>query len=163
MELKNQDLWKKKKQKDYWGIWELKHHWIKFHCWVIFCFECIKMNEVVNKFLLAGDKFIPEMHLKQRGSTYSACGPFTKKSMQTGNTDFIYINDLDKACLQHDTAYGKSKDLTKRIQSGKGLKNKSFNIASNPEYDEHQRGLALMVYKFFDQKSSGREVAKWTT
>ena len=113
------------------------------------------MNEVVNKFLLAGDKFIPEMHLKQRGSTYSACGPFTKKSMQTGNTDFIYINDLDKACLQHDTAYGKSKDLTKRIQSGKGLKNKSFNIASNPEYDEHQRGLALMVYKFFDQKSSG--------
>ena len=118
------------------------------------------MNEVVNKFLLAGDKFIPEMHLKQRGSTYSACGPFTKKSMQTGNTDFIYINDLDKACLQHDTAYGKSKDLTKRIQSGKGLKNKSFNIASNPEYDEHQRGLTLMVYKFFDQKSSGREVAK---
>ena len=41
----------------------------------MFCFECIKMNEIVNKFLLVGDKFIPEMHLKQPGFTYSACGP----------------------------------------------------------------------------------------
>ena len=66
------------------------------------------MNEVVNKFLLVGDKFMPEMHLKQSGFTYSACCSFTKnkdtieKFMQTGNTDYIYKNDLDKACFQHD-------------------------------------------------------------
>ena len=77
------------------------------------------MNEIVNKFLLAGDKFMPEMHLKQPGFTYSACGPFTQnkvrieKFMQTGNTDFIYKHELDKACFQHDIAYGKSKDLAK--------------------------------------------------
>ena len=81
------------------------------------------MNETVNKFLLADDKFLPEMHLKQPGFTYSACGPFTKnkerieKFMQTVNTDFIYRNELDKACFQHDIAYGKSKDLAKRTQS----------------------------------------------
>ena len=80
------------------------------------------MNEIVNKFLLVGDKFIPELHLKQPGFTYSACGPFTRnkerieKFMQTGNTDFIYRNELDKAFFQHDMAYGKSKDLTKRTQ-----------------------------------------------
>ena len=78
------------------------------------------MNEIVNKFLLVGDKFMPEMHLKQPGFTYSACGPFTKnkerieKFMQTGNTDVHYRNELDKACFQHDVAFGKSKDLTKR-------------------------------------------------
>ena len=77
----------------------------------------LKMNEIVNKFLLAGGKFMPEMHLKQLGFTYSACGPFTKnkegikKFMQTGNINFIYKNDLDKACFQHDMTYGKSKDL----------------------------------------------------
>ena len=77
------------------------------------------MNAIVNKFLLPGNTFVPEMHLKQPGFTYSACGPFTKnkerieKFMQTGNTDFIYRNELDKACFQHDMAYGKSKDLTK--------------------------------------------------
>ena len=60
------------------------------------------MNEIVNRFLLAGDKFMPEMHLKQRGFTYSACGPFTRnkerieKFTQTGNTDFIYRNELEK-------------------------------------------------------------------
>ena len=77
------------------------------------------MNEIVNKFLLAGNKFMPEMHLKQPGFTYSACGPFTQnkekieKFMQTGNTDFIYKNELKRVCFQHDMAYGKSKDLAK--------------------------------------------------
>ena len=76
----------------------------------MFSFECnsieYKMNEIVNKVLLVGDKFMPEMHLKQPGFTYSACVPFTKnkerieKFMQTGNTDFIYRNELDKACFQ---------------------------------------------------------------
>ena len=78
------------------------------------------MNEIVNKFLLAGDKFMPGKHLKQPGFTYSACGPFTKnkerieKFMQTGNTNFIYKIELDKACFQHDMAYGKSEDLAKK-------------------------------------------------
>ena len=68
--------------------------------------------------------------------------------MQTGNTDFIYKNELDKACFQHDMAYGKSKDLIKRTQSDKVLKGKAFKIANNPKYDGYQRGLASMVYKF---------------
>ena len=77
------------------------------------------MNEIINKFLLVGDKVIPEMHLRQPGFTYSACGPFTQnkerieKFLQTGNTGFIYKNELDKACFQHDMAYGKTKDLAK--------------------------------------------------
>ena len=113
------------------------------------------MNEIVNTFLLAGDKFMPEMHLKQPGFTYSACGPFTRnkerieKFMQTGNTDFIYRNELDKACIQHDIAYGKSKVLAKRTQLDKVLRDKALKIASNPKYDGYQRGLASMVYKFF--------------
>ena len=78
--------------------------------------------------------------------------------MQTGNTDFIYKNELDKACFQHDMAYGKSKDLIKRTQSDKVLKDKAFKIASDPKYDGYQRGLASMVYKFFDKKSSGSGV-----
>ena len=119
------------------------------------------MNEIINKFLLVGDKFMPEMHLKQPGFTYSACGPFTKnkerieKFMQTGNTDFVYKNELDKACFQHNMAYGKSKDLIKRTQSDNVLKDKAFKIASNPNCDGCQRGLASMLYKFFDKKSKG--------
>ena len=119
------------------------------------------MNEVVNKFLLVGDKFMPEMHLKQPGFTYSACGPFTQtkkrieKFMLTGDTNFIYKNELDKACFQYDMAYGKTKDLVKRTQSDKVLKDKAFKIASDPKYDGYQRGLASMVYKFFDKKYKG--------
>ena len=103
------------------------------------------MNEVVNKFLLMGDKFMPELHFKQPRFTYSACGPFTKnkerikKFMQTGNTNFIYKNKLDKACFQHNMAYAKSKDLVKRTQSGKFLKDKAFKITSDPKYDGYQR------------------------
>ena len=107
------------------------------------------MNEIVNTFLLVGDKFMPEIHLKPPGFTYSTCGPFTKnkerieKFIQTGNTDFIYKNELDKACLQRDVAYSKSKDLTERTQS-----DKAFKIASDPKYDGYQRGLASMVISF---------------
>ena len=80
------------------------------------------MNEVVNKFLLVGDKFMPEMHLEQPGLTYNTCGTFTRNKdrieqfIQTGNTDFFYINELNKACFQDDMAYGKSKDSAKRTQ-----------------------------------------------
>ena len=98
---------------------------------------------------------------RQPGFTYSACGPFTKnkerikKNMQSGNTDFIYRNKLDKACFQHDMALGKSKDLVKRTQSDQVSRDKAFKIASNPKYDGYQRGLVSMVYKFFDKRSSG--------
>ena len=66
---------------------------------------------------------MPEMHLKQPGSTYNACGPFTKnkeriqKFMQTGSTDHILRNELDKVYFQHDMAYGAFKNLEKRTQS----------------------------------------------
>ena len=75
--------------------------------------------------------------------------------MQTGNTDFIYKNELDKTYFQHDMAYSKSKDLAKRTQSGKFLRDKTFKIARDPKYDGYQRGLTSMVYKFFDKTSSG--------
>ena len=74
--------------------------------------------------------------------------------MQTGNTDFVYRNELDKACFQHDMAYGKSKGLSKRTQSDKFLRDKAFKTASDPKYDGNQRGIASMVYKFFHIKSS---------
>ena len=74
--------------------------------------------------------------------------------MQAGNTDFIYRNELDKACFQHDMAYGKSKDLTKRTQSDNVLRDEALKIASDRKYDGYQRGLASTVYKFFDKKSS---------
>ena len=119
------------------------------------------MNEIINKFLQGVDKFMTEMHLRQPRFTYSACGPFKKnkerieKFMKTGHTDFVYKNELDKACFQHDIAYGKSTDLVKKTQSDKVLRYKAFKIASDPKYDGYQRGLASMVYKSFDKKSKG--------
>ena len=61
------------------------------------------MNDIINKFLLVGDKLMPEMHLRQPGFTYSARGPFTKtkermqKFKQTGDSRYIYRNELDKS------------------------------------------------------------------
>ena len=118
------------------------------------------MNNVVNKFLLAGDKFMPEMHLRQPQFVYSACGPFTrhkeriKEFKRTGDTRYIHRNELDKACFQHDFAYANHKDLINKIEADKVRKDKAYNIASNPEYEGYQRGLASMVYKFFDKKST---------
>ena len=123
------------------------------------------MNEIVNKFLLAGDKCMPEMHLKQPGFTYSACGPFTKnkewiqKFKETGDTSYIYKNELDKACFHYDMAYGDFKDLKRRTASDKVLRDKAFTIAKNSKYDGYQRGLASIVYKFFDKMSKGSGVA----
>ena len=123
------------------------------------------MNEIVKTFLLAGDKFMPEMHLKQPGFTYSACEPFTKnkdgiqKCKETRDESYIYKNELDKACFQHDIAYGDFKDLKRRTFSVKILRDKAFNIiAKNPEYDGYQRSLASMVYNFFDKNSKGSGV-----
>ena len=118
------------------------------------------MNNVINKFLLVGDKFMPEMHLRQSQFVCSACGPFTrhkeriKEFKRTGDTRYIYRNELDKACFQHDSAYADHKDLINRTKSDKVLRDKAYDIASNPEYDGYQRGLLSMVYKFFDKKST---------
>ena len=116
------------------------------------------MNNTINKLLLAEDKCMPKIHLRQPQFTYSACGPFTKherriqKFKETGDTNYIYKNELDKACFVHDAAYSDSKDLTKRTVADKILKTRAFNIAKDPKYDGYQRGLASMVYKFFDSK-----------
>ena len=118
------------------------------------------MNDIINKFSLAGDKFMPQMHLKQPGFTYRACGPFTKnkeriqKFKQTGDSRYIYKNELDKVCFQQDMAYVDFKDITKRTAANKVLRNKAFNIAKDPKYDGYQRGLASMVYKFLDKKTA---------
>ena len=123
------------------------------------------MNNVINKFLLAGDKFMPEMHLRQPQFVYSACGPFTrheeriKEFKRTGYTCYICRNELDKACFQHDSAYADHKDLINRTEADKVLKDEASNIASNPEYNGYQRGLASMVYMFFDKKSTGSGIA----
>ena len=122
------------------------------------------MNETVKNFLLAGDKFMPEMHLKQPGFTYSVCGPFTKNKKQiqkfkeTGDASYIDKNELDKAYFQHDMADEDFKDIVERTDSDKILRDKAFNIAKNPKYDGYQKGLASMVYKFFDKKSEGSGV-----
>ena len=103
---------------------------------------------------------MPEVHLKQPGFTHSACGPFMKDKeriqtfKETRHTNFICNNELDKACLKNDMAYEDFKDLARRKASDKVLRDKSFNIAKNPKYDRCQRGLASMVYKFFDKKSA---------
>ena len=127
-----------------------------------------KINEIFNKFLLAGDKFMPEMHLRQPQFVYSTCGPFTKnkeriqkfkeriqKFKETGDTSYIYKNELDKACFQYDMAWGDFKDLAKRTAADKVLRDKAFKIASDQKYGGYQRRLASMVYTFFDKKSSG--------
>ena len=116
------------------------------------------MNDIINKFLLAADKFMPEMHLRQPGFTYSVCGPFTKhkqriqRFIQTGDTNYSYKNELSEACFQHDAAYSDSKDLAERTAADKVLRNKAFKIASSPNYNRYERALANMVYRFFSKK-----------
>ena len=113
------------------------------------------MNEIINKFLLVGDKFMPEMHLRQPGFTYSACGPCTKnkeriqKFKGTGDSRYIYQNELVKDCFQHDVTAGDFKDLTRRTASDEMLHDKAFNIFRYPKYDGYQRRLASMVYICF--------------
>ena len=110
---------------------------------------------------------MPEMHLKQPEFSYSACGSFTnnkeriQKFKDTGDTNYISIktkNELDKVSFQHDTAYGDFRYLAKTTASDKVLSNKAFNIVKTPKYDRYQRGIASMIYKFFDKKSEGSGV-----
>ena len=113
------------------------------------------MNEKTNKFLLAGDKFVPEMHLRQPGFAYIACQPFTKNKeriqtfKETLDSQYIYQNPLNKAAFQCDMAHGDFKDLTRRTASDKILCDKAFDTAKNCKYDGYQRGLASRVYKFY--------------
>ena len=119
------------------------------------------MNAIINKLLLAGEKFTLEMHLRQPGFTYSACDPFIKnkkrikKFKDTGDSRYIYQNELDKACLQRDVVYGDFKDLNRRATADKVLHDKASNFDKKPKYDRYQRRLASMVYTFFDKKTSG--------
>ena len=83
------------------------------------------MNKIINKFLLIGDKPMPQLHLKQLRFTYSAYGPFTKhheriqRFRETGQLKFLYRNELGKACFAHDAAYSENKDLAERTISDK--------------------------------------------
>ena len=112
------------------------------------------MNKIINKFLLTGDKFIPESHLQQPGFTYSACGPFTKyseriqKSRDTGILKHLYRNELDKA---HDAAYSDKKDLAKRTISDKVLKDIAYllEIANMMDIKERYQvwSICLLIRK----------------
>ena len=113
---------------------------------------------------MTGDKFMPEMHLKQTGFTYSACGPFTKyckriqKFKEAGNLKYLYRNELGKTCFAHDAAYSDSKDLAKEAIWDKILTDRAYEIARNHKYHGYQRALASMIYKIFDEKT-GSEVS----
>ena len=103
---------------------------------------------------------MPEIHLREPGLKYSACGAFTKnkknvqKFKEARDSRYIYQNELDKACLQYDMAYGDFKYLTRRTASDKILHCKAFGVDENPKYDGYQRRLVSMLYKFFDKKTS---------
>ena len=117
------------------------------------------MNKIVNKFLLAGGKFMPKLYLRQSPFTYSACSPFTKhrgtihKFRETGNLKHLFRNKLDKACFAHDAAYSDSKDLAKRTVSEKILSDRAYEIVRSSGYDGYQRTLASIVQKYFDKKT----------
>ena len=118
------------------------------------------MNKIVNTFLLAGNKLMPELHLTQPGLTYSACGLFTKhrewtqKSRDKDNLKHIYKNELDKTCFAHDETFSGSKELLKRNVLDKILKDIAYKIAINPKYNGYRRGLESMTFKFLDKKTA---------
>ena len=111
---------------------------------------------------MIGDKFMPGMHLwDPKVKKYSACGSFTRHQqrindfMKDGKLSHIARNRLDAACFQHDSAYAKYKDRLNRKQSGIVLKNKALKIAIDSKVNAHQRSLAAMVYKFFNERAKG--------
>ena len=109
--------------------------------------------------MLADNKSISELHLRQPRFTYIACGPFTKHSeiiqkfRATGNLNHIYKNESDKACFTHDAAYSESENLANRTIPDKILKERAYEIAISPKYDGYKKRLASMVYKFYDKKT----------
>ena len=117
-------------------------------------------KDIINRFLLIGDIFMPEMHLwGAKVRKYSACGPFTRHKqrindfMKDGKLRHILKNKLDSACFQHDSAYAKHKDRLNRKKSDVVLKNEALESVMNPKINGYQRGLASMVYKFFDKRT----------
>ena len=122
------------------------------------------MNQVVHKSVLAGDTFVTKMHLRQLRFTYNACEIFTKskeriqKCKERSDSRYMYQNELDKACFQHDMAFGDFKDLTRRTASDKTLHDKAFNNGKNPWYDGYTCGLALMAYNVFHKNTSGSSI-----
>ena len=119
-------------------------------------------SDIINKFLLIGDKFMPEIHLwDPKVKKYSACAPFTRHQqrindfMKDGRISHIAKNKLEAVCFQHDSAYAKHKDRLNRKQSDIVLKNKALKIATDPEVNGYQRSLAAMVYKFFNERTKG--------
>ena len=120
-------------------------------CGMLLDNKIINMNNIINNFLLVGDKFMPEMHLRRPKFVYSTCGPFTrhkeriKEFKRTGGTCLLYRNELDKTCFKHDAAYAKYKDTENRLISDQKLRNSAYDIADNSVYDGYQRGLANMV------------------
>ena len=107
---------------------------------ILFSIQLYKISHIINKFLLAGDKLMTEIHLRQPQFTYSACGPFTKNkeriqiSKETGDTKYIFTNKLDKAYFQHDMVYGDFKHLARRTAADKVLRDKAINIAKDTKY-----------------------------
>ena len=132
---------------------------------MIFCFNAhanlYKMNEIVNTFLLAGDKSMPEMHLKQPGFSYSACGPFIKnkerikKFKEAGDISYIYKDELDKACFQHDMASGDFKDLARRTASDKVLRVKHLILLKILNMMDIKEALLLWFSNFFIKSRKG--------
>ena len=119
-------------------------------------------SDIINKFLLIGNKFMPEMHLwDPKVKNCSACGPFTRHQkridmfIEDGRLNHILKNRLDVVCFQHDSAYSKYKDRLNRRQSDIVLKNKALKIATDPRFNGYQRGLVSMVYKFFNERTKG--------
>ena len=119
------------------------------------------MNEIVNKFLLAQEKFMPEMHLRQPGFTYSACGPFTKnkeriqKFKETRDSRYIFQNELDKASFQYGMAYGDFKDLTRRRASDKTLRDKHLILLKIRKMMDISLDLLEGFIYFLIKKTSG--------
>ena len=127
-------------------------------CGMLLDNKIIKLNNIINKFLLVGDKFMLKVHLRQPQFFCIACGPFTrhkgriKEFKRRGDTRLLYRNELDKAYFKHDATYAKYKDVENRLISDQKIRNSAYDIASNPKYDGYQRGLVSMVYDFFDSK-----------
>ena len=119
-------------------------------------------KDIINEFLLIGNKFMPEMYLwDPKAKKYSACGPFIRHQqiinefMKDGRLSHIAKNRLDAACFQHDSAYNKYKDSLNRKQSDIFLKNKALKNAVVSKVNGYQRSLAAMVYKFINERTKG--------
>ena len=124
------------------------------------------MNEMVNKRLLPGDTFTPEMHLKQAGFTYSTCGPCTKnkeriqKFKEPRESRYNYRNELDKTCFWHNMASEEFEDLLRTRASDKVLPDKAFNIQNMDDIKEALHGLRGLASCFLLENMSNEKLAE---